>query len=247
MAITATTRSGQGNGTAGTSYVYSVTSAFAIARPRQIALVCLVYDPASGAASDPFSTITDVFGNIFYPIGQAQNATGVNAGVIIRMFFTRCEKGIYAVGSTITTTFSTSVTRKCIALYEISSTITGQSCDVFEFNVTATTGNSTTPSITTSSIVVGDCVVAMVGVEGNPTVTADSDTTNGSWGSQINFSTGTSANGIAIATQAKVTTTAAGTQTYNPTLSAAGLWACLYVEIDEINIPIQVSNDDFFC
>ena len=95
---------------------------------------------------------------------------------------------------------------------------------MFEFSdatggagVGATTG---TPSVTTTSIANGDYVIGMVAAEGDNTINADTDTVNGSWSSQARSLAGPiGTSGTSISAQYKKVT-AAGTQTFDPTLNA---------------------------
>jgi hypothetical protein len=120
-----------------------------------------------------------------------------------------------AVTDTITVNLSAASTVKSLVLWEF----TGNN------DVTYVTGGSTpapataSPSITTTSIPAGDVVVGFVGSEGGNLFVEDSDTTNGTWATRGATSNATGASGNAITSQWKLAT-AAGTQTYNPTLSS---------------------------
>lgn len=92
---------------------------------------------------------------------------------------------------------------------------------------TATSGSSTAPTITSSSVANGYIVLSWLGVNGptGDTFTADADTTNGSW--SANTTSGTTGGGattnVSVRTQSKIVT-ATGTQTYNPTLGTSRAW-----------------------
>jgi len=81
----------------------------------------------------------------------------------------------------------------------------------------ATAANAT---VGTLSIDVGDAVVAGYFAEGVAAVTADSDTTNGSWTAQQTATIGATTSGVRIASQAKVQTTVGSTQSYDVTVAS---------------------------
>lgn len=74
--------------------------------------------------------------------------------------------------------------------------------------------------VTTASVLVGDAVIAGYFSENTAAVTQDSDSTNGSWTAQQTTTIGTTTAGVRIATQQKVQTTAASTQSYDVTVSS---------------------------
>lgn len=92
---------------------------------------------------------------------------------------------------------------------------------------TATSGSSTTPTITSSTAQADYIVIGWLGVNG-PTgdgFTADADTTRGTW--SANTTSGTTGGGatsnVSVRTQSKIVN-ATGTQTYNPTLGTSRSW-----------------------
>lgn len=96
------------------------------------------------------------------------------------------------------------------------------------------TGNSAAPTITATSVGNGDTIFGAISIETDDVVTADSDTSNGSWSTQqtICHDTGADAVTETIAVQYK-TVTATANQTYNPTLGTARDYAINYLVIYE--------------
>ncbi len=74
--------------------------------------------------------------------------------------------------------------------------------------------------VTTASVGVGDAVIAGYFSENTAVVTQDTDTTNGSWAAQQTATVGTTTAGVRIATQPKVQTTGASTQSYDVTVAS---------------------------
>ena len=99
------------------------------------------------------------------------------------------------------------------------------------------TYTTATPTITTTSIPVGDIVIGCAGGEGNSTRTGDADTTNGTWSTaqQVGFGTTTSAQ--QVISQFKVQTTTASTQTYNPTFATSHDGAINWIQYTQTRLP----------
>ncbi len=96
---------------------------------------------------------------------------------------------------------------------------------------TEASGASTTPSITRAvgGYATGDLIVGAVGAEQTAAITADSDTTEGSWSAALTTSVGSGATGQEIITQRKVVTAAAAGQTYNVTITSTDWTAMILV------------------
>jgi hypothetical protein len=92
---------------------------------------------------------------------------------------------------------------------------------------------SATPTVTTSSITSGHVVIGGGGSESTLTWTGDADTSNGNWTNEQEIGNGTGTSGMAVTSQAKITTGTA-TQTYNPTQTSA----------DQIIGWIQIQESD---
>lgn len=132
---------------------------------------------------------------------------------------------------TITVTLSGAVTAKALQLLEFSGVL-----DVERNAAVTTTGTSSTPSVTSGSANIGDLVIGVTAYEDNAAPNSvDTDTTRGSWSTGYGtFTTGGSAaTNIGVSTQYKITTTAAGTQTYNVVLGASTDWVAMAVPLQE--------------
>lgn len=93
--------------------------------------------------------------------------------------------------------------------------------------------------VTTASVSVGDAVIAGYFSENVSAVTGDSDTTNGTWGTQQTATVGSTTSGVRIATQHKVQTTAASTQSYDVTVSSQDRIAGYIILRDALNVTVS--------
>ena len=102
--------------------------------------------------------------------------------------------------------------------------------------------DAATTSTTTGTLAVGYAVIGGTAYEGNTTITADTDSSNGSWSAQTVAlaNSGTTATSMAVASQYKVTTTAAATQTYNTAFTSSSCQAG-YVTFREDFYPATTS------
>lgn len=132
---------------------------------------------------------------------------------------------------TITVTLSGAVTAKAVQLLEFSGTL-----DIERNAAVTATGATSTPSVTSGSANIGDLVIGVTAYEDNAAPNSvDADTTRGSWSTGFGtFTTGGgAATNIGVSAQYKITTTAAGTQTYNIVLGAATDWVAMAVPFQE--------------
>ena len=102
------------------------------------------------------------------------------------------------------------------------------------------TGTATAASAgaTAAGIVAGDLVLGHIANETRGTITGDSDTTNGSWSTQVTHrsaTSGTDSACVSVAGQYKIAT-ATGAQTYNVTAVAAE-WVCQCVVLQATPDP----------
>lgn len=95
--------------------------------------------------------------------------------------------------------------------------------------------------VVTASVLVGDAVIAGYFSENVNAVTGDSDTTNGTWTAQQTTTIGTGVAGVRIATQQKVQTTTASTQSYDVTVVSQDRIAG-YIMLHEI-VALVVTPD----
>lgn len=216
MAITGTNRGSGGNTTSQTTWTITPGSDF---DAYSTAVLCVAYDNAGAAGEDEIHgitvdpRITDSNGNFWYSVLNTINSSGsaANDGVVIRMFICYQEVETLTTADTISIFFNTSTAAKRWTLSQFA-TDNGTGIVYYIPRSGGTeTGSGTSTTITTASITSGDAVMCMVGSEINDgTITADSDTTNGSW-STLQSSNGT---GMSIYSQYKIVT-ATATQTYN--------------------------------
>lgn len=229
MPLTGTNRGTGGNTTAGTNITITPASNFS---SSTMAVLAIAYDNSGGGGADPYSSITDSVGNTWTPRINVLNDPGAaSAGSTLRIFTSNMTTAL-TTANTITVSFSSSTTAKSWTLSEIAA---GTNFIVEYVTGASATGTSTTPTITSSSITSGNLILGAMGNEGNATITADSDTTNGTWSTQQTINNGTGTSGMQIASQYKVTT-GTGTQTYNLTLSASGDWCIGWIEVREASL-----------
>jgi hypothetical protein len=199
----------------------TITPKFPLAA-GSFAVFCIAADNngANGAVVNlPAGPITDSVGNTWTQRQDVFFDNGVAAAGV--------EVGIYT--STLTTNltitdnipfgaFPVSTVSKVWSLFEFAPGA-GQTLSYGSSgsNVGSTTA---TPTVTTSSVNGGDIVVGVGGAEGGNTWVDDTDTSNGSWSFGAKLSYASTLLNNALLVQYK-TTTGAGTQTFDPTLTSA--------------------------
>lgn len=236
MALTATDRGTSFGESSATTFAVSPSSNFTAGT---LVLFAVSYDNAGTNGADPYSSIADTAGNTWVSRLDVLNDPGAaNEGLVVRLFETYQTAGTLTTGSTITITFSTSVTAKVGTLTQLAGSV---GTPTYVTGATGT-GSSSTPSITTGSITSGDYVFGATGQEGGGTQTGDSDTTNGSWSAQqwvVTNLTGNTNQGIT--TQGKVTT-GTGAQTYNTTINTTRDWSILWAQYTETPASVVVRS-----
>jgi hypothetical protein len=217
-----------GNNTAATTIGVVPNSNFTAG---SLAVLAIAYDNSGGGGSDPYSSITDDAGNTWTSRTNGLNDPGAaTAGTTLRIFTTTV--GTLNTTNTITVTFGTSTTAKSWTLTQFTSNTSGSSADYLSAG-TPTTGSITSVSSNAESVTNGNAIFCAMGNEGNATITADSDTTNGSWSTQQTIANGTGVTGMQVASQYKIVN-ATGNQTYNVTLSTSGDWVTCNIQIQEV-------------
>jgi hypothetical protein len=169
----------------------------------------------------PTATIADSGSNTW---STAAHTTGAivtaGSGVILENWVCLVTTALSA--GTITITFSASITNKAAQCHRWTgiSSATPSAARVSAGSGTAT-ANST---VTSNSVPIGDLCIGTTVIENGTAgaITAfDSDTTNGSWSTGVATNIGASSTGLTIAMQYKITSGAAGTQTWDLTYAAA--------------------------
>lgn len=226
MALTVTDRGASSRNTGGESTIV-VTPASNLAVGSRAVLFC-AYDNSGTLGADPYAasgTIIDSVGNSWATTAaQNRDPGAANAGISLRQF-----EAVLTVALTTSDTITVSLSgittvARAWALIEIAPPA-GYTADPITGTSTGANGASTTPSVTSASLSTDDVLVGGMGAAGNATITADSDTTRGTWSTQQTSGVGVGAAGAEISSQYK-TITSAGTQTYNQTITSAD-WANL--------------------
>lgn len=197
-----------------------------------LAVLCVAYDNRGVDGADPFSSISDSLGNTWTSrLNLLRDPGAANNGMTLRIFTTPQDAGTITTGTvvTITTSLNGGFPLQLAATFiEVSGGGTPQ-----YISGGGTTGNSTTPSTTTDSLNTGEVVIGAFALEGSPTVTPDSDTTNGNWSTQQyirNTLAGAAGGYVTCSSQQKVVT-GTGTQSYDIGLSAGGDWCIGWIKV----------------
>lgn len=242
MALVSTNKGSGARNTGGEStYDFSPSEILPVGSTVIIAIAC---DNAAAAGTNPLSSISDsVGGNTWSRVQERNNTPGgvANDGVSVTIYICTIATQI-TLSDTITATFSTTTVARSYTITQVSSNNGGTIKQVRRFG--GASGASTTPSfVTTENIYTGDLVFAVVGAEyGDGTITADSDTTNGSWSTAQTANVGTTTSGVEICSQTKVVT-GIGDQTYNLTITSADWAECMFVLTDTtFIIPSILTN-----
>lgn len=234
MALSGLNRGTGGNNTAATSIAIVPAQNFTAGT---MAILAIAYDNSGTQGADPFSSLTDSSGNNWTLRQSPLNDPGAaSAGAVLRVYTTIV--GTLGTGTTVTINFNASTTAKAWTLTEISAATDFAPSYV---QGSSNTGSTTTPSVTTSTLTSGNMIFAAMGAEGSSTITADSDTTNGTWSTQQTTVFGTTTSGVHVASQYKLLT-ASGAQTYNLTLGTTEDWAVAWLELTEIS-TLSTSSD----
>lgn len=231
--------SGSRNTGAETNYVITPGSDF---RAGTRAVLQLSYDNSGTNGADPFNTITDSLGNTWATDDSQLNDPGAaNAGNALRTFSSLLTTPL-TTANTITVDFGANTTvARAYILWEIKAK--AGFVPAFLGNTSEATGSSTTPTITRTAvgIPVGALVLGVMGAQhGDATVTADSDTTSGSWSVGILANVGTTTAGVKIYSQHKHLLTSAD-QTFNQTITSS-TW-CTMVVLYVVVLPNIVFNN----
>lgn len=233
----ALSRTGRGSGTHNTSANSFTLNAGSNLTADALAVLCIAADnSSSGGSTNNISSVTDSLGNAWVARQKPifDNGTA-SAGVQGGIFTTNQSAGTIQTGTTITVTFGAATTAKTWTLDEVTAAAGYQAVCLTGANATGQAASSA-PTVTTSSIEVGDMVIATVAMEAGTTqtYTDDADTTNGSWTASQYNEVGSTTSGSAIGTQTKLQTTTASTQTFNPTLGLTCDLICSWIAIREI-------------
>jgi hypothetical protein len=193
----------------------------------------LAVDNAGGSGAAPTLTVADSKGHNYTIVGPANADPGAaNAGSTCYSAYVKITTPL-AIGDTITFTLGSNPTAKAAFAYKVSGIHQTSPVAVSVATDTGTVTNDL--SISRTPTAAGQLVWGATSVEGRSmTITADSDTTDGSWSARAVVATAdlvTETNNQAIYGQHKIVTGTTA-QTWNPTLSANRDWAGLLYVFD---------------
>lgn len=246
MTLTATLKANNSSTTGATS---NTTSTFTSpSGGGRVLVVLLAANNAgtSGASSTDTPTLTlgGVGGYSLQSLFSENYTPGStsNDGVTLSAWYYKLSAGANFNSSncSVTFNFSTSTSSRAWQVWEVAA---DSGLDLaLTAPVTSAVGagsNTSTPTRTSSSVATDDLVIGVLGLEaGSETITADSDTTRGTWSAgQTNAAnTGTNSTSMTLYTQRKPVTSA-GTQTFNPTLGSARDLVIGTVEVIHGTVP----------
>lgn len=241
MAITWTLRGNAGNTSSSTTYAFSPASNFTDG--TMAVLIISADNSVSGGTAQTTFTVTDSHANQWHRrLSPIYDPGAANEGVEGAVFTTRMNVATLTTGSTITITFGTASTAEVYLLYEAAAP-TGYVPYYVQGGV-GTGSNTTSPTVTTSSVSPGNLLVGVLHTEYGATqvITGDADATNGSWSAGDSQIAGTTTTGMGVQSQSKQITTAAGAQTFNPTADIASDNICSWFELSQIISTITWSD-----
>lgn len=215
---------GSNNSTA-SSATLAVTSVTAAVGDWLVVMVAADNAGTSGAAS--LTSVTDSAGNSYTMTRSTYDPGAASAGATFGLFRARITAILTGGTDTITANFSPNTTAKAMVIYKV---VPGAN-EVVAFDRVGAGYTGTTKSITAAAVTRGYTIFAGMAVETNAAVTADTDTTSGSWSSQYTAvgNTGVSGTSMRVCGQYK-TVIATGNQTFNTATSGDGAvnWLTLY-------------------
>lgn len=187
-----------------------------------LVLACAADNAEAAGANSISSSVTDSAGNTWVDHGVVNRtaASAANDGVSLRLWSLKVTTAL--VSGTVTVNFSPDTVAKAAGIWKV----TGANPHFYSAG-SGTTGSSATPSTgAVPAVPAGFTVIGFVAAEQHVALTADGDTTNGSWSTRqtVLATTGTAATSTSLTSQHK-TVTATGDQTYDPTLGSSRDWA----------------------
>lgn len=222
MALTVTSRGTGTHNTGATTLVPGGRTATLAAGSMGVLAIALDNAGAGGATAAAPASWTDAKANVWT---LRTDASGVfdngaaSAGIEMAWYTAPITVALLTTDlGTITWAGGVSPVAKAWTWYEV---IPGAGA-----SVTYSTGGkiagaaAANATVVTASVAVGNAVIAGYFAEGVAAVTGDSDTTNGTWTAQQTATIGATTSGVRIATQQKVQTTTASTQSYDVTVAS---------------------------
>jgi hypothetical protein len=237
MALAATSRGTGGDNSAGTTLTLNPSGAIVLGSRLVLALAV---DNSAASGGNPLAQVGLVTddargkGNTWQRICSAIKTGGAsNDGCVVEIWDCFVTERLETT-TNITVTLLASTTNKVWTLTEITAAANKMPC-LTQFKGSVV-GTSTTPStVTGQSVAVGQLTFGAMAAQQTGAITADSDTTNGSWSTAQTTTIGSGATGMEICTQAKVQATTGSTQTFNQTITSAD-WGSVIVVYAEGDI-----------
>lgn len=221
MALTVTNAGSNNSTTSGATL--AVTAVTAAVGDWLVVMVAADNAGTNGAAS--LTTVTDAGGNTYTAALTNYDPGTASSGATFGLYYAAVTTALSS--ATVNANFSPNTTSKAMLIYRV---VPGANETVTLDRVGPGVA-STTKAITATAVASGYTLFAGMAVETLSAVTADSDTTNGSWSSQYTelASTGTTATSMRVCGQYK-TVTATGDQTFDTATSGDGAvnWLTLY-------------------
>jgi hypothetical protein len=220
-----------------TSSATLVTGATVTANAGDWLVAIVAADNAGAAGISSISSVQDSAGN-----GWTQraliNRTAANAtndGASLGIFTGQVINA--PSGGTVTANFSPNTTSKAIEVYRVQPGA-GEAVQFVAADAAGLTGSTTTHNANIVSVSSGDTIFGAAAIESNLVLTADSDTTNGSWSSLIRRLADTTidATSMQCASQWK-TVTGSGNQDWAVTTAAGKDSARSYLILRAALIP----------
>jgi hypothetical protein len=216
MALTITSRGTGTHNTGATTLVPGGRSATLAVGSLGVLCIALDNEGSGGAALIAPDSWTDAKGNVWTLRQNALFDNGAASAGIEMAFYTAPITVALLTTDLGTMTWKTGVSpiAKAWTWYEVIPPANAEA--VYLTGGTIAGATAANAQVTTASIAVGDGVIAGYFAENVAAVTGDADSTNGSWAAQQTATIGSTTSGVRVATQQKVQTTAASTQSYDP-------------------------------
>jgi len=220
VALTVTSRGTGTHNTGATTLVPDGRSATLAVGSMGVLCIALDNAGASGASLIAPTSWTDAKGNVWTRRVNALYDNGAASAGIEMAFYTApiTVALLTTDAGTMTWIGGVSPVAKAWTWYEV----IPSGSNTVDYNTGGSIAGATAANaqVTTASVAIGDAVIAGYFSENVAAVTGDSDTTNGTWTAQQTATVGTTTSGVRIATQQKVQTTAASTQSYDVTVAS---------------------------
>jgi hypothetical protein len=248
MTITFTGAGTAVSATGASSQVVTTTTAFAVG---DYIVAFMAYDNTGGGGADPVSGVTSMAVSAGSVVGGS-TMTGINdpstasSGLAARADI-RKVTGAIASGSTVTVSWSGTVTIRSVVLMKVSTNVSGATLNARINSGNGSTMTNTvgaaTATLVTPSATAGEGVLCYAGHENGAAFTGDADTTNGTWSAVYGAFQGSGLTGMAAYFQAKVVT-ATATQSWDITGTSSD-WIQGATIFTETAPPPSITQQDF--